>query len=263
MHNDSVFFMNADIVGDIMENVMVHDIREEYLELDLTGCRLTFDDGLFSQFYYYPLLRRQSAGEMVYFIISSCIRPGEYRGMFAGEYIPFQKSKKYMYKALLEDDFSAFMRVEELQELAGMKDVRLGVHSHFHDVIPTRNHPLKKKRPSRWKLERIGCDENDLQSEYSIRSKLAFQGYTYRRGGFVPRPRQQWLDYIKYDTEAALQWFATFLGQTPDTYCFPLNEHNRILIDILKTFGFRHFYSRRLIPFCEEIICRTDIDSRI
>lgn len=246
-----------------MEHVMIHDIREEYFELDLTDCRLTFDDGLFSQFYYYPLLRRQSASEMLYFIISSCIRPGEYRGMFTGEYIAFQKSKKYMYRALLEDDFSAFMRLEELQELAGMKGVRLGVHSHFHDVIPTRSHPLKTKRPSRWKLERIGCEESELQQLYSIRSKLAFQGYVYRRGSFVRRSRKAWLDYIKYDTELALQWFSTHLGQIPDIYCFPLNEHNRTLIDILKTFGFRHFYSRRLVPFCEEIICRTDIDARL
>ena len=245
-----------------MEHVMIHDIREEYFKLDLTDCRLTFDDGLFSQFYYYPLLRRQSTAEMVYFIISSCIHPGKYRGMYGGEHIGYQKSN-YMYKALIEDDYSAFMRLEELQELAGMKDVRLGVHSHFHDVIPTRSHPLKRKRPGRWKLERIGCEESELQPLYAIRSKLAFQGYLYRRGTFVRRSRQAWLDYIKYDTEAALQWFATHLGQIPDIYCFPLNEHNQMLIDILKSFGFRRFYSRRLIPFCEEIICRTDIDSRI
>lgn len=245
-----------------MENLMIHNIRKEYFKLPLKQYTLTFDDGLFSHYYYYPLLNRHNDREMLFFIPSSFIRPGGCRERFTGEYIKTIKSKKYMYQAVIENNFAAFMRVEELQELAREENVRLGVHSHFHDVILTRRLPKKSKPHSRWKLESIGV-ASDLAASYGIRSKLAFQGYHFNQGELTRRTREEWRDYIKYDTESALQWFAATVGFVPDTYCFPFNEHNQYLIDTLKTFGFRHFYSGRQNPFYPEIHCRTDIDAMI
>ena len=42
--------------------LMIHDIRKEYFDLDLDQYRLTFDDGLFSQYYYFPLLNKPPPG---------------------------------------------------------------------------------------------------------------------------------------------------------------------------------------------------------
>lgn len=241
-----------------METLMIHDIKKHYFDLPLNRYHLTFDDGLFSQYYYSPLLQGR---ELLFFIPSSFIRPGPARPMFEGKDIEYIQSKKYMYEAMIRNNFDAFMRIEELQDLAKADNVHLGMHSHFHEVILTRSHPGKRKPLSSWKLEHIGYPPDASQSSFSIRSKLAFQGYCLHNGRLTRRSQDQWHDYIKYDTESALQWFATNLGHIPDTYCFPFNEHNRFLIDIVKTFGFRHFYSARQVPPCPEIHCRIDIDA--
>jgi hypothetical protein len=242
-----------------MKNLTIHCIRKDYFDLPLNKYRLNFDDGLFSQYYYFPLLRGHEH-ELLYFISSAFIRPGPAREMFEGAYIPYRKSKKYMYRALIEDNYDDFMRIEELQELARAKNVRIGAHSHFHDVILTRTHSQKRKPLSQWKIEHIGYPTNPEAPDFSIRSKLAFQGYSYRDGKLIRRSKSDWLDFIKYDTETAMQWFENHLGFAPDTYCFPFGEHNRMLIDILKTFGLKHFYSARPGP-CPEIRGRIDVDS--
>ena len=223
---------------------MIHNIRKEYFGLDLAGYRLTFDDGLYSQFYYYPLLSRYGP-EQIYFIISDFIKPGKARKMFDGEHIEFIKSEKYMYDTVIKDKFDCFMTLEEIQALAAQKNVRVGAHSHFHEVIPTRTHPGKRKRLSRWKIEKYPYYDEILDKKLNIRSKLAFQGYNYQAGCLVRRSEAEWEDYIKYDTELSLKWFESNLGFSPKIYCFPFNEHNDRLITTLKQFGFSEFYSAR------------------
>ncbi|UCF91411.1 MAG: hypothetical protein JSW39_24580, partial [Desulfobacterales bacterium] len=76
-----------------MPTLMIHDIRKEYFSLPLNDYELTFDDGLYSQYYYYPLLS-QHPSELLYFITTAFIQPGKARQLFAGDYIPYLKSKK-------------------------------------------------------------------------------------------------------------------------------------------------------------------------
>ena len=40
-----------------MKILTIHDVRKEYLNLNLVDYRLTFDDGLFSQYYYFQLFK--------------------------------------------------------------------------------------------------------------------------------------------------------------------------------------------------------------
>ena len=240
---------------------MIHDIHRKYFELNLSQYRLTFDDGLFSQYYYYPLLKNHPA-TLTFFITTSFIKPGKARGMYAGEYLSYIKSKKYMYRSFIEGKFDHFMTIEELQEISDRTNVRIGVHSHFHDVIISRTHPGRRKALSRWKLERFqnlsDLDEKDL----SIRSKLAFQGFDYRNGLLTQRSEAEWEDYIKYDTELCLEWMEKHTGMIPDLYCFPFNEYNEKLISILKTFGFKQFFAARS-EGSDEVVGRTDIDRLI
>lgn len=242
-----------------MKTLMIHDIRREYFNLPLEQYRLTFDDGLFTQYYYYPLLKNLT-DELVFFISSSFVKPGQVRPMFSGEYLDYTKSKKYMYRAFVEDTYDEFMRDEELQLLSTCDKVCIGAHSHFHDVILTHTQPAKNKPLSAWKKKHIGYSENPMEDAFSIRSKLTFQGYYNRNGTIERRSVREWEDYIKYDTDLSLQWFNSVLGFTPDIYCFPFNEHNKRLIGILKTFGFRKFFSARPNG-CLEVSGRTDIDA--
>ena len=95
--------------------LMIHDIRREYFDLNLDQYRLTFDDGLFSQYYYFPLLNNPPA-ELTFFITTSFIKPGKARGMFTGEYISHLKTKKYAYRTFIENRFGHFMTLEEIHQ---------------------------------------------------------------------------------------------------------------------------------------------------
>ena len=240
---------------------MIHDIRKEYFDLNLDQYWLTFDDSLFSQYYYFPLLKNH-CGKLTYFITTSFIKPGKTRSMFTGEYIDYLKSKKYGYRTFVEGKFDHFMTSEEVQKLADQPNVRIGVHSHFHDVILTRTHPRKRKPPSKWKLERFQNLPDMSGEDLNIRSKLAFQGFNYRDGLLIRRTEAEWEDYIKHDTEHCVRWVADNLGFAPDLYCFPFNEYNEKLISILKTFGFNKFFAARSGK-SKEVIGRTDIDRLI
>ncbi len=242
-----------------MQYLMIHDMRPEYFDLDLKKYGLTFDDGLFSQYYYFPLLKSHP-GKLIYFITTSFIKPGKARGMYVGKTLSPLKSKKYMHRTFIEGKFDHFMTTEEVQQLSSQPHVHVGVHSHFHDVILTRTHPGKRKAITPWKLARFK-NRSDISAQgLSIRSKLAFQGYDFEDDMLTRRSQVKWEDYIKQDTQLSVEWIANNLGFTPELYCFPFNEHNEKLISILKTFGFKKFYAARPGK-SKEVIGRTDIDS--
>ena len=240
---------------------MIHDIRKEYFDLDLNQFRLTFDDALFSQYYYFKLFRNHPQ-KLTYFITTSFIKPGKARSMFKGRYIPYLKSKKYGYRTFIESKYDHFMNVEEIQKISQQPNVRIGVHSHFHDVILTHKHPSKRKPLSQWKMERYENFSKIAHQDFSIRSRLAFQGFNYKNGLLKRRSVTEWEDYIKYDTELCLKWVQQNLGFTPDMYCFPFNEYNQKLIAILKSFGFKKFFAARAGKD-GEVQERVDIDSLV
>lgn len=242
-----------------MQYLMIHDVRQEYLELSLDRYRLTFDDGLFSQYYYYPLYKNHPE-KLTYFIATSFICPGKARSQYVGEYIPYLKPKKYMYRSFIQNNFEHFMTTEEIQELSAKSHVQIGVHSHWHDVIPTRTHARKRKPLSKWKLARFQNSPEISNRNLSIRSKIAFRGFNIQEGLLQRRSSLEWEDYIKYDTELCLRWMEDNLGFRPELYCFPFNEHNAKIIGILKTYGFKKFFAARSGKNTE-VLGRIDIDS--
>jgi hypothetical protein len=244
-----------------MKHLMIHDIRKDYFDLDLNQYKLTFDDALFSQYYYFPLYQDHSQ-PLTYFITTSFVKPGKARGLFDGSYIPYLKSKKYGYRTFIQGRYEHFMNVEEVQYIAKQPNVRIGLHSHFHDVILTRTHARKRKALSQWKLERFKDFSKFADQDFSVRSRLAFQGFDLDDGMLSRRSAAAWEDYIKTDTELCIQWVEQHLGLNPVAYCFPFNEHNEKLISILKTFGFKEFYAARS-GTSTDIRPRMDIDSLI
>jgi peptidoglycan/xylan/chitin deacetylase (PgdA/CDA1 family) len=244
-----------------MKHIMIHDIRKEYFDLDLNRYRLTFDDALFSQYYYFPLLKSHPQ-KLTYFITTSFIKPGKARKMFDGSYIPYLKAKKYGYRTFIERKYDHFMNVAEIQKISKKPNVRIGVHSHFHDVVLTRQHARKRKPLSRWKAERFADFSKIAGRDFSIRSRLAFQGFELNRGLLNRRSPVEWEDYVKYDTELCITWVEQNLGFTPDLYCFPFNEHNQQLISILKSFGFKEFFAARPGK-SREVKGRVDVDSLV
>ena len=244
-----------------MKILTIHDVRRQYFDLKLEDYRLTFDDGLFSQYYYFQFFKDHPE-KLTYFIATSLIQPGGVRPAFNGQYLPYRKSKKYMYRTFAEGRFDHFMNVEELKTLSRQKNVVIGAHSHFHDVILTRSLPHKRKALSPWKLKCIQVPKEVSLEEWSIRSKLAFKGVEVRGGKLIPRSQSAWENFIKHDTERCLSWFERNLQIQPKIYGFPFNEYSDTTVRILKSFGFREFYAARP-KNKEQITGRTDIDSLI
>ncbi len=244
-----------------MQHLMIHDIRKEYFDLDLHPYRLTFDDALFSQYYYFSLFSSHPQA-LTYFVTTSFIKPGKARNLFAGDYIPYLKTKKYGYRTFIEGRYDHFMNVEEIQFLSDQPNVRIGVHSHYHDVVLTRTHARKKKPLSQWKMERFSGFSELADQDFSIRSRLAFQGFNLENGVLTRRTMTQWEDDIKSDTELCIQWVEENLGFTPDIYCLPFNEHNEKLLSILKSFGFKKFFAARP-GTSTDVQGRVDIDSLV
>ena len=244
-----------------METLMIHDIRKDYFDLKLDPYALTFDDGLFSQYYYYPLFSRYRS-ELIYFIPTVFIKPRKARPWFDGNHLRYLKSKRYMDEALIQGNFDHFMALEELQALADGNRVKIGAHSHGHDVIVTRTQPRKKKKLSPWKRARFQNHPAISEKKYHIRSKLAFQGYHLKDGKLSRRSGSEWEDYIKYDTEQCLRWFDSHLNLKPETYCLPFNEYSDKMLSILKSFGFKKFYGARPVEGID-IYRRIDIDSLV
>ena len=242
-----------------MKLLTIHDVRKEYFDLNLGAYRLTFDDGLFSQYYYFQFFKDHPE-KLTYFIATSMIKPGALRPVFGGEYLPYIKSKKYMYRTFAEGRFEHFMNVEELQALSRQKNVDIGAHSHFHDVILTHSLPHKRKALSPWKLERIQAARTIPIEKLSIRSKLAFKGVEVSGGKLIARSQSTWEDFIKYDTELCLNWFEQHLQIQPRIYGFPFNEYSDTTVRILKSFGFQKFFAARP-KNKEEITGRIDIDA--
>ncbi|RJQ58121.1 MAG: polysaccharide deacetylase family protein [Desulfobacteraceae bacterium] len=225
-----------------MQTLTIHDFRKDYFKMDLKQYRLSFDDGLYSQFYYFPMLEELDT-ELIFFIVTSFVRPGPPRKLFDGRHPKFPKSRDCMYDAHVRGRFDPFMTTEEIQYLASQKNVRIGAHSHFHDVVLTAV-PLKKPN-SRWKIEKLPDLPEDRRHSQSIRSRIAFRGYEAKNGGISRRSTADWIDYMKYDTECCIRWFHKHLGFQPTLYSFPFNEYNPLLVSILKSFGFETLFNGR------------------
>lgn len=241
-----------------MDVLMFHDLRREHFELPLDRFRLTFDDGLYSHYYYRPCFEDHPHA-LTFFITTAFIRPGAARPVFDGRYLAYRGAAFYAERALVDGDFSAFMTVEEVQRLSAQPNVRIGAHSHFHDVTLTDVRPKRPRAPSPWRLKRLATVPAELLGAMSIRSRLAFRGSEFGAGRLRPRTEAEWEDYIRRDTELCLEWFARHLNRRPDLYGFPFNEYSPKLIAILKAYGFREFYAGSSVKHAE-VIGRTDVE---
>jgi hypothetical protein len=116
-----------------MKTLMLHDIKPIYLNYDLKNYDLTFDDGLFSQFYYWPIIKKINTSK-IFFIccdlisLENKVRPN-FRNTFIEYPTCFQSMDKYK-KLNIKSDY---MTIDELKILS--KDVMIGAHSFSHKKI--------------------------------------------------------------------------------------------------------------------------------
>jgi hypothetical protein len=120
-----------------MKPLMIHEIKPEYFKLNLEQYELTFDDALYSQFYYWPLFKNIRTKKILFVSTSliqmtDLIRPQIYTAQ-GNVRISREFPSCYEAMAKWENDLNNedYMTLGELKVL--MKDgLEIGAHSHMH-----------------------------------------------------------------------------------------------------------------------------------
>lgn len=103
--------------------LMIHEFNESLFKLDLQNYILTFDDGLFSQFFYYPKIAKIPT-EKIFFISTGIICESKQSLSFPSCVEAHEKA----FSGNKED----YMTKEQIHFLLNQKDVKIGGHSHSH-----------------------------------------------------------------------------------------------------------------------------------
>ena len=103
--------------------LMIHEIYEDLFTIDLEKYILTFDDGLYSQYYYYPKFKEIKT-EKIYFISSNIICDGIQSNSFPKCHDAHEKA----FNGNKED----YMSLEQIKHLMEDPLVTIGGHSHYH-----------------------------------------------------------------------------------------------------------------------------------
>lgn len=105
--------------------LMIHEVREWMLDLPLQNYVLTFDDGLYSQFYYHKEFIKFNT-PMIYFVSSGIICPEDIEQSTAFPCCDDSHTKAF--NGVYED----YMKLSQIQELNKLAGVEIGGHSHSH-----------------------------------------------------------------------------------------------------------------------------------
>ena len=106
--------------------LMIHEFKEEMLALPLENYTLTFDDGLYSQYYYFDKIRHLET-DKIFFISTDIICDGPQSMGFPS----CQEAHEKAFAGNKED----YMTLDQIKELSQQPRVRIGGHSHFHKNV--------------------------------------------------------------------------------------------------------------------------------
>jgi len=107
---------------------MMHEIQESYLDLPLEDYILTFDDGLYSQFYYWEHFKSLNT-QKIFFISSSIVCTGNQSQEFISCVQAHEKARV--------GNFENYMTVEQILQLQSDPLTVIGGHSHSHIRLNT------------------------------------------------------------------------------------------------------------------------------
>jgi hypothetical protein len=103
--------------------LMIHKIEKNSIVPKLKDFVLTFDDGLYNHFYYYPKIEEIET-EKIFFVSTNIICKGKQSKKFI--------SSEKCHKKAFEGNYEDFMNVDQISYLSTRKNVIIGGHSHFH-----------------------------------------------------------------------------------------------------------------------------------
>lgn len=116
--------------------LMIHEVYDDIFKIDLEKYTLTFDDGLYSQFYYYHKFKEIKTEKI--FFISTNIICEQSQSM---NFLPCRTAHEKAFTGNKED----YMTLEQIKYLSTEENVFIGGHSHNHlniDSFQTLNQKI-------------------------------------------------------------------------------------------------------------------------
>lgn len=220
---------------------MIHELNKEHFDrVDLGLYNLTMDDGNYFQYYYSPLL---AGFDVIIFPITQYVQFRPPRGTFKGKFLVAPSRKEMMAQWKIYGDYQNAINLEELTILIE-QGWEVGAHSHFHELTLDFG---KYERLNGWRKKMFMEAAGIPDKNYYATSRLAKAGFEIRNGETHNRTQQEYVDFIRLDTERCLEWFHKYLNIRPTKYCFPFNRSSDLLIEELKAFGFKEFFGQERI----------------
>jgi hypothetical protein len=103
--------------------LMIHEVNDNIFKLPLENYILTFDDGLYSQYYHFDKIKNINT-EKIFFISSETICHGQQSKQFP--------SCEIAHKKAFDGNYEDYMSIQQIKELMKDPQVTIGGHSHSH-----------------------------------------------------------------------------------------------------------------------------------
>lgn len=113
--------------------LMIHEVRDWMFKLPLKDYILTFDDGLYSQYYYLDKFKKIPT-EKIFFISTGIV--AEESVTQNQEFPPCQEAHKRFFKC---GDTSNYMKWSQVKEIYNSENCFIGGHSHEHKSYENLN----------------------------------------------------------------------------------------------------------------------------
>lgn len=109
--------------------LMIHEMREWMFNLPLENFELTFDDGLFSQYYYLDRLK-QIPTKKTFFISTDIVCPED-----ETQLADFPTCVEAHDKYFQNNERRHYMKWSQIKEIYNTENCFIGGHSHFHKRV--------------------------------------------------------------------------------------------------------------------------------
>lgn len=116
---------------DVKEILMIHEVTEDILKLDLSKYILTFDDGLYSQYFYWNILKDIPTPKIFFIPTASVNLDSKCRPQFDGSYKIFPTCRQAMKKWFEDNEREDYLTLGELKKMQSEGAI-IGAHGHQH-----------------------------------------------------------------------------------------------------------------------------------
>lgn len=210
---------------------MIHHVcdtiyKYNFLDSDI----LTFDDGLYSIYYFKNELKKIT-NEKIIFITPKLVN---FKNSSNRNLLNSSKNMELHFK---KNDNSGFLSIHEIEELLNKYNFKIGAHGYTHDIIL---HGFNRGAAiNDWRFYKYPklLNRNGL---LNINSCLSAVGYYYKNNKLIKHSIQEYEDRVNLEIYNMMNWFKKYFD-IPIYFAFPFNSFNDYLLTIISN-NFQNIY---------------------